>query len=87
MTILIALGGNALLRRGDPMTTPVQGRNIRITGGHEVPDDAPGRVHRGWGHVMAIAAWLTDTANAIVSHLRVVPRQVRSGTASFEELR
>ena len=30
MRIVIALGGNALLRRGDPMTTEVQRRNIRI---------------------------------------------------------
>ena len=29
MRIVIALGGNALLRRGDPMTTEVQRRNIR----------------------------------------------------------
>ena len=29
MRIVIALGGNALLRRGDPMTTEVQLRNIR----------------------------------------------------------
>ena len=30
MRIVIALGGNALLRRGEPMTTEVQRRNIRI---------------------------------------------------------
>ena len=30
MRIVIALGGNALLRRGDPMTTKVQQRNIKI---------------------------------------------------------
>ncbi len=30
MRIVIALGGNALLRRGDPMTIQVQRRNIRI---------------------------------------------------------
>jgi carbamate kinase len=30
MRIVIALGGNALLRRGDPMTIEVQRRNIRI---------------------------------------------------------
>ena len=30
MRIVIALGGNALLRRGDPMTTEVQRRNIAI---------------------------------------------------------
>ena len=30
MRIVIALGGNALLRRGDPMTTEVQRRNITI---------------------------------------------------------
>jgi carbamate kinase len=30
MRIVIALGGNALLRRGDPMTTEVQRRNIMI---------------------------------------------------------
>jgi carbamate kinase len=29
MRIVIALGGNALLRRGDPMTTEIQRRNIR----------------------------------------------------------
>ncbi len=30
MRIVIALGGNALLRRGDPMTTEIQRRNIMI---------------------------------------------------------
>ena len=30
MRIVIALGGNALLRRDDPMTTEVQRRNITI---------------------------------------------------------
>ena len=30
MRIVIAVGGNALLRRGDPMTTEVQRRNIKI---------------------------------------------------------
>jgi carbamate kinase len=30
MRIVVALGGNALLRRSDPMTTEVQRRNIRI---------------------------------------------------------
>ena len=30
MRIVVALGGNALLRRSDPMTTAVQRRNIRI---------------------------------------------------------
>jgi carbamate kinase len=30
MRIVIALGGNALLRRGDPMTTAVQRRNVAI---------------------------------------------------------
>src|SRR6516225_5345260 len=30
MRIVIALGGNALLRRGDPMTTEVQRRNVTI---------------------------------------------------------
>jgi carbamate kinase len=30
MRMVIALGGNALLRRGDPMTTEVQRRNIRL---------------------------------------------------------
>ena len=29
MRIVIALGGNALLRRSDPMTTEVQRRNVR----------------------------------------------------------
>lgn len=30
MRIVIALGGNALLRRGEPMTTEVQRQNVRI---------------------------------------------------------
>jgi carbamate kinase len=30
MKIVIALGGNALLRRSDPMTTEIQRRNIKI---------------------------------------------------------
>jgi carbamate kinase len=33
MRIVIALGGNALLRRGEPMTTEAQRRNIRIAVG------------------------------------------------------
>jgi carbamate kinase len=35
--IVIALGGNALLRRGEPMTTEVQRRNIRIAAGAIAP--------------------------------------------------
>jgi carbamate kinase len=30
MRIVVALGGNALLRRGDPLTTEIQRRNVRI---------------------------------------------------------
>lgn len=30
MRIVIALGGNVLLRRSDPMTTEVQRRNVKI---------------------------------------------------------
>ena len=30
MRIVIALGGNALLRRSDPMTTEVQRRNVAV---------------------------------------------------------
>ena len=30
MRIVIALGGNALLRRGEPMTTEVQRQNVRV---------------------------------------------------------
>ena len=30
MRIVIALGGNALLRRSDPMTTEVQRKNVKI---------------------------------------------------------
>ena len=33
MRIVIALGGNALLRRTDPMTTEVQRRNIMVAAG------------------------------------------------------
>ena len=33
MRIVIALGGNALLRRSDPMTTEVQRRNVAIAAG------------------------------------------------------
>ena len=40
MRIVIALGGNALLRRGEPMTTEVQRRNIADRGGG---DRAAGR--------------------------------------------
>ena len=31
MRIVIALGGNALLRRGEPMTTEAQRRNIKVS--------------------------------------------------------
>jgi carbamate kinase len=37
MRIVIALGGNALLRRGEPMTTEVQRRNIKIAAGAIAP--------------------------------------------------
>jgi carbamate kinase len=37
MRIVIALGGNALLRRGEPMTTEAQRRNIRIAAGAIAP--------------------------------------------------
>jgi carbamate kinase len=37
MRIVIALGGNALLRRGDPMTMQVQRRNVRIAAEAIVP--------------------------------------------------
>jgi carbamate kinase len=33
MRIVIALGGNALLRRGEPMTTEAQRRNIKVAAG------------------------------------------------------
>ena len=42
MRIVIAVGGNALLRRGDPMTTEVQRRNIAIAaGGGGIPTMYP----------------------------------------------
>ncbi len=37
MRIVIALGGNALLRRGDPMTTEVQRRNIAVAAAAMAP--------------------------------------------------
>jgi carbamate kinase len=37
MRIVIALGGNALLRRGEPMTTEAQRQNIRIAAGAIAP--------------------------------------------------
>jgi carbamate kinase len=37
MRIVIALGGNALLRRSDPMTTEVQRRNVKIAAGAIAP--------------------------------------------------
>jgi carbamate kinase len=37
MRIVIAPGGNALLRRGEPMTTEVQRHNIRIAAGAIAP--------------------------------------------------
>ena len=37
MRIVIALGGNALLRRGDPMTTAVQRRNIAVAAAQIAP--------------------------------------------------
>ena len=30
MRIVVALGGNALLKRGEPMTTEVQRRNVQV---------------------------------------------------------
>jgi carbamate kinase len=43
MRIVIALGGNALLRRGEPMTTEAQRRNIRIAAGAIAPLPSPTR--------------------------------------------
>ena len=37
MRIVIALGGNALLRRGDPMTTEAQRRNIAVAAAEIAP--------------------------------------------------
>ena len=37
MRIVIALGGNALLRRGEPMNTEVQRKNVRIAAGAIAP--------------------------------------------------
>ncbi|MBD9374544.1 carbamate kinase [Rhizobium sp. ARZ01] len=37
MRIVIALGGNALLKRGEPMTAEVQRRNIRVAAGAIAP--------------------------------------------------
>jgi carbamate kinase len=37
MRIVIALGGNALLRRGEPMTTEAQRRNIKVAAGAIAP--------------------------------------------------
>lgn len=37
MRIVIALGGNALLRRSDPMTTEVQRRNVKTAAGAIAP--------------------------------------------------
>jgi carbamate kinase len=37
MRIVIALGGNALLKRGEPMTADVQRENIRSAAGHIAP--------------------------------------------------
>lgn len=37
MRIVIALGGNALLKRGDPMTADIQRENIRSVAGHIAP--------------------------------------------------
>jgi len=42
MRIVIALGGNALLRRGEPMTTDVQRKNVRIAAGAIAPLAAAG---------------------------------------------
>ena len=45
MRIVIALGGNALLRRSDPMTTEVQRKNVRIAAQAIAPlADIPGIV-------------------------------------------
>jgi len=41
MRIVIALGGNALLRRSDPMTTEIQRKNVRIA--------AQAIVYLNWG--------------------------------------
>ncbi|MDY0087623.1 MAG: carbamate kinase [Coriobacteriia bacterium] len=37
MRIVVALGGNALLRRGEPMTAEVQRQNIRVAAGELAP--------------------------------------------------
>jgi carbamate kinase len=42
MRIVIALGGNALLRRGEPMSTDVQRKNVRVAAGAIAPLAAAG---------------------------------------------
>ncbi len=37
MRIVVALGGNALLKRGDPMTAELQRRNVRVAAGSIAP--------------------------------------------------
>jgi carbamate kinase len=43
-TVVIALGGNALLRRSEPMTAEVQRRNVRVAAGAIAPLTAENRV-------------------------------------------
>ena len=37
MRVLVALGGNALLKRGEPMTAEVQRANVRIAAARRWP--------------------------------------------------
>ena len=56
MRIVIAVGGDALLRRGEPMTTEVQRRNIRVAAGAIAPLAA--------GHGVVVAPWQRPAGRA-----------------------
>ena len=63
MRIVIALGGNALLRRSDPMTTEVQRKNVRIAATTSPLDSTPAEIRPRLPVAMPVPS-LSTTRNA-----------------------
>jgi carbamate kinase len=62
MRLVIALGGNALFRRSDPMTTEAQRRNIKIAAQAIAPPAA--------GHSVVVVALYTWSINTVQAHVK-----------------
>jgi len=69
-TVVIALGGNALLRRSDPMTADVQRRNVRVAAGAIAPLTADHRVvvAHGNGPQVGLLALQAESYTAVAPY-------------------